>query len=420
MLADSTRIIDTNRNADGLRLMGASIPLVALLLLTGVYRILGWHFQLGTIPGVSYYLLTYGSGLALLAMAILPPVLAGHYRISAMHWLFLVYVAFVLGNIVLARLVGVPPFSDHVVASRASSDLGSVITQSVFYVVGLVLTFDARAGRAAILVWLGILGSILMVTDFNLLTVRSWEFAQYLTIHHGMGDTFGIIAFLVLATVRRGAVAIVVVPATLVGLFFLASRGSLIAFVAALTVFTLTRRNRWVVALTLFAAAALSIPFVLDVLESDFAYQHKAVLMLRLALYEGTLGGSAEARLDQLQTGLRDIAERPLFGFYLGQIAHGGVGSYIHSAFLSTWRQFGIMPFGAMVIAAVIMVRVQSRYLIAWLQGRTAYSEVGAFLVSAGTFVLVLTLFVRSYRDEYFWLFAGLAASFGSTVRTQR
>jgi len=110
---------------------------------------------------------------------------------------------------------------------------------------------------------------------------------------------------------------------------------------------------------------------------------------------------SVIGRIYQYNVGVSDILDNPFFGYYAGDIEHFGVfGNYIHGV-LSYWRQFGFLPFVAIVILSISSLRL-------FVTSNNLDERTGFFIFL--TSIFILTTFVsRTYAYPAIYLSIGAA-----------
>ncbi|WP_257293939.1 hypothetical protein [Endozoicomonas sp. YOMI1] len=216
-----------------------------------------------------------------------------------------------------------------------------------------------------------------------------------------LADMFALSCFIVITSQKKQTVQVYVFLFSLLILFFLHSRSSLLAFFISGAIFFVRRNAKGNI---VFWFTMLVPPLV--ILLIYFADTIFLANQRMLGFFLNPLADSSLlTRLEQIKIGLSDIYSSPFVGVYGGQIKKfGGIGWYIHNI-LSYWRQFGLIPF---LLVLVLFFFIPLRLLKLQMQLRSKEFDL-LFLVFAFSAISVLSS--RAFEWYFCWLMVGMTAA---------
>ncbi len=239
----------------------------------------------------------------------------------------------------------------------------------------------------------------------------------------GLADSLALVGLLLLSipskdTLHRGLGFYIV---TSLLLLFAYSRSSFFIFlVVGLVLLTVKfwRRGKQQLLLTLLVGATVVLmtfvvwPFWAEVGQM-FLDRSQLIFERFSSPFMGT-DTSLQSRLDLLWKGLYILREHWLLGYYMGEVAEIGRGSYPHN-WLSFWIAYGIGPF---LLSVLLLLSLIVRN---WHERKRGLLGLAGFGLLV--FIFLSIVFSRSYIWPYFWFglgFAGTCVSIKGEVNASR
>ena len=233
-----------------------------------------------------------------------------------------------------------------------------------------------------------------------------WYISQSTFIYFGdvrfnyilLADTFALLSLMLIFQLNINTmVRVLFVIVSMFILYLLLSRTSLFVFIFAILVTLLYKMP--VKAILLFA-----IFFLLAIIFVDQILEIQGLNRYLILFTDYNSDKSYIARESFLDSGLSHLYDNWIFGEYLGEIRKGGEkGEYIHNI-LSFWSAFGVVPFLILIMFFIVYSFLVIKNIL-----RKNRSPFFLTVLSLSVFVLIETIFSRSYVTPYFWLIIGFA-----------
>ncbi|MDF4889707.1 hypothetical protein P3566_12500 [Vibrio parahaemolyticus] len=219
---------------------------------------------------------------------------------------------------------------------------GSIINCLYFSLIGYFLcAMKDNVKKQMLYIYFGFVIVVFCFVDISLLTfVKTDEIGDSFN-YLSFSDKFVILSFFVIICYKYKWATILI---TLITLFILGSRSSLVIFLLSLFSFLFLKKTKLML-LVLVSFGALfflcfSVDDIINVADSIPNGDRMISSLFDLSTDQSNLG-----RQDYFESGIKDIKQNIFTGNFLGQVEiYGSVGTMIHNG-LSYLRQFGIIVF---------------------------------------------------------------------------
>jgi O-antigen ligase len=271
--------------------------------------------------------------------------------------------------------------------------------------------FDIARWRAIIAVlFTGAMVLTLGNVDVGAWRLRAGGVIEELGFYIVLGDALALFSFFTVAVLKQPVARLAVMLSTAIVLLLLGSRTSFFVYAATLLASLVLLdwgRRAWLHWVSIAAIALMGLAFFgsgIVAMVTSIDFEEFRVLRL-LFTDEDT---SLNSRQLLLIEGLRVIVNNPLFGEFASDYrVFGESGWYIHN-YLEVWRQFGLLPFAAIVYLVTLCWR---EYLVRIRRLATAES---AFVGLALLFLTMEIVSARSYGYPQIFLVIGMVARYRS------
>ncbi|WP_223533373.1 hypothetical protein [Pseudomonas sp. GL-RE-20] len=288
-------------------------------------------------------------------------------------------------------------------------NLGALANNIAWFIIGmLVMTYILRTSkhRAPFITWLAITLFYLSVLNLNTLSIDfSSTFEEKGSIYLVFADLYAVIAMITISTQRKNSLFLGTFLISLLTLYFLNSRASMVLFGVSFIIPLLIKSSfRWKAAVIIAATIAGYL-----VLLASQANDGGASRMLAFFSTDYTNDGSYIGRMIQFDAGLSHISANPVMGGYnsIHRDFHNH-GAYMHNI-LSFWQMYGVVAF---IFACALFLLVPLKLSIKSMLKKSLPEHPPQIraITLLSTYIVLQIAFSRSYSWSYPWLLFGMIA----------
>lgn len=292
---------------------------------------------------------------------------------------------------------------DNLGRSHFVFNLGSLVNYFLWFVIGIFsASIVQRGSKSPYLLWIAVTAFYLLLIDFSTLSINfSSDFSTKKSIYLVFADFYALAAIISIASMRKRTSIYMVVASSIVILYFLQSRASMIFFCASFVIVVIFSA-KLVSKLTTMLVAYVAFTVLIEIGTSSSAGGR----MLAFFDSDFTSDGSLSGRLILLRDGFHSILSQPVFGDYSSPARnHGSHTGYIHNI-LSYWQLYGVLIF-FMVAYLIIILPAFITYTVMQKRDFFTLEPLPKLIVLLSTFVILQNVSARAYVWYVPWFLVG-------------
>lgn len=285
----------------------------------------------------------------------------------------------------------------------------TILSMGAYYIMGFFMLDALRfslAKQAMIVLLLLLVTVVFSNVQQYRLSMNFFDVVhQEKALHQELGDSIAMSLLCIMPIIRKYRYRIPLIVTTTIALFLVGSRASFFAIIPSILLILHQDipRKRWIFIWGI--AGALIILFITNLPEPILSSIIESRILEPIRAPGG--GTSFEVRISLLREGLFDIMNHPIWGEPGIQYQrHKSYGYYIHNV-LSYWRQFGILPFGAIIIVLVF----SGVKLFRSCAVPAHMAPLRRFAQSIFLFVGISCIAARAFNWPHLWFFIGMSAT---------
>lgn len=334
---------------------------------------------------------------------------------------FLLYIVFVL------YILGIVWINKDVYGFETPADIESISALEfylpilfmfvLFFIIGLYLPKLLKYPSIMLIASLILACMILINVDYEILGLNRKDYVdpKFYGNYLFIGDATSITALISIAFIRNEKFKIAFAIFSAIAIFFVGSRTSFAVFTSSVALYYIvTFKPKYILVSILCALAATIFIKSYDFTELEARNSRMFGVLLDFENDDSVLG-----RQNLSSYGWEDISNNIIMGSFGGQLNSLGPGvktswrNYMHDIF-SYWRQFGLIAFGLILVFIL-------RFYNALLKNLEIRNKpIFSLYFLLGTFLIIESLFSRSFAFGYFHLFFGLTVAINYTMSTNK
>ena len=215
-----------------------------------------------------------------------------------------------------------------------------------------------------------------------------------------MADNFAFISLLIIGLTNSDRNKVILILISIIILFFIPSRTTFIAFIAAILVYIIVVKSKFIRKNIIKISLAIILSFSIFQLLPSNIIKNNRIYRTEFVTLDDT---SLEKRNIIFESNIKLINEYIFFGRFMGENEfHNESGYYIHN-YLSLLQQYGIFLFSGFVLLYLTITKK-----IWQMFNNRKSNEFFSVIVLIFIFVSIEIIFARSYQNPLIWSLAGI------------